>query len=261
MPTNYAAQARFTRETATVNGVHVAMLVSGAGEPLVFLHGAETFHGFDFALPWATRYRVIIPYHPGWGNSGDAPQLATLHDYVLHYLDLFDRLRLARINLIGFSLGGLLAALFSVEHSYRLHKLVLVAPAGMNVPKHPAADISRVPPEVLPEYLAEDQSVVTRHMPTQPSPKFVAARERELQNFFRIAGSGPFDPTLRQWLHRVRVPTMLLWGEMDRLIPVQHANVWANLIPGSRLRRVPGAGHLVLDEKSDAVTAVFEFLA
>jgi pimeloyl-ACP methyl ester carboxylesterase len=258
---NTAAAAEFRRETLTVNGVRVVVLMAGSGEPLVFFHGAGTFHGFDFALPWASRYRVIIPYHPGWGDSGDAPGLTSLHDYVLHYLDTFDQLQLQRFNLVGFSLGGLLAATFAIEHAHRLRKLVLVAPPGMYVPDHPAPDISQIPPEQIPGYLVEDVSVIARHLPQQPSPEFLAARQRELQSLLRVRPNAAWSgSTLPLWLHRVTSPAMILWGEKDRLVPVQHADVWARYIPGARVRRFPGAGHLVLDENPEAVAAVAEFL-
>lgn len=81
-PTSPALQ--FQRERLTVNGVDVVMLTAGSGEPLLYLHGAGTWHGFDFALPWASNFRVMIPYHPGWGESGDGPGMdghgQRLHD-------------------------------------------------------------------------------------------------------------------------------------------------------------------------------------
>ena len=260
MASQTTSSASFERDTLIVNGVPVAVLTAGSGEPLVFFHGAGTFHGFDFALPWASRYRVIVPYHPGWGDSGDAPNLTSLHDYVLHYLDTFDHLRLEGINLVGFSLGGLLAATFAIEHGRRLRKLVLVAPPGLDVPDHPPADLSGIPPERIPEYLVEDMSVIARHMPRQPSPEFQAARRRELESLFRVMRPGANNTRLPQWLHRLTMPVMILWGEKDRLVPVQHAAEWARYIPGARVRRFPGAGHLVLDEKTEAAEAIPEFL-
>src|ERR1700674_5022763 len=101
--------AKFEREVHTVNGVKTVLLTAGRGPPLVFLHGAGTWHGFDFALPWAEKFRVIIPFHPGFGESGDDPAMTDLHDYVMHYLDLFDALGLDKVRLVGFSLGGYLA--------------------------------------------------------------------------------------------------------------------------------------------------------
>ena len=58
----------FQREEYTINGIRVAMLTAGQGEPLMFWHGGGTFHGFDFAVPWASKYKVIIPFHPGFGE-------------------------------------------------------------------------------------------------------------------------------------------------------------------------------------------------
>jgi len=85
--------AEFRREKLKVNGVDVIMLTAGSGEPLLFFHGAGTWHGFDFALPWASRFQVMIPYHPGWGESADAPEMTTPDDYALHYLELIDQLK------------------------------------------------------------------------------------------------------------------------------------------------------------------------
>jgi len=86
--------ADFQRQIQTVNGVKTVVLTAGRGEPLVFLHGAGTFHGFEFAKPWAEKFRVVIPFHPGFGESGDDPTMTDLHDYVMHYLELFDALGL-----------------------------------------------------------------------------------------------------------------------------------------------------------------------
>ena len=82
--------SKFTRETYTVDGVKTVVYTAGKGEPLVFFHGAGTVDGFDFAERWADKFQVIVPYHPGFGESGDDPTFTDLHDYVMHYLELFD---------------------------------------------------------------------------------------------------------------------------------------------------------------------------
>jgi hypothetical protein len=89
------AMTDFKRQTHTLNGVKTVVLTAGKGEPLVFWHGAGTFTGFDFAKPWAEKFRVLIPFHPGFGESGDDPAMTDPHDYVMHYLDLFAALDLA----------------------------------------------------------------------------------------------------------------------------------------------------------------------
>jgi pimeloyl-ACP methyl ester carboxylesterase len=250
----------FQKETHAVNGVKVAMLTAGSGEPLVFWHGAGTFTGFDFALPWASRFRVMIPYHPGWGESDDAPELATPGDYMLHYMDLFDQLGLDRVNLVGLSMGGRFAATFAIEHGERVRRLVLIAPAGLVVPEHPLADLSQTP-EDIPRYLVNDFSVIEPYLPKGPDPEFQAARDREGMNFMKMLPAGLIGPWLAQWLHRVKAPTLIVWGEKDRLIPVQHSDEWKKLIPHAKVLRVPNAGHLPMQEDPGAAAAIADFLA
>src|SRR5690242_10193141 len=101
--------AAFAEERFTVNGVEVAVMTAGDGPPLLFFHGAGTLTGFDALLPLAERFRLIAPYHPGYGLSADDPSVDSIHDYVLHYLDLLDQLEVEEFTLAGHSMGGLLA--------------------------------------------------------------------------------------------------------------------------------------------------------
>ena len=114
----------FKREEHEINGVKAVVYVAGEGEPLLFFHGAGTFHGFEFAQPWVKQFKVILPYHPGYGESGDDPAMNSMDDYVLHYLDLLDVMGIDKVNLVGFSLGGYMAAKFASSHPERVRKLV-----------------------------------------------------------------------------------------------------------------------------------------
>ena len=134
--------AQFKRETHNINGVKTVVLTAGKGDPLVFLHGAGIWHGINFALPWTEKFRVIVPFHPGFGESGDDPAMNDMHDYVMHYLDLFDALEIAKMRLVGFSFGGWLAAKFAVAHGNRVERLVLVGPAGLRGKERPRATCS-----------------------------------------------------------------------------------------------------------------------
>ena len=111
--------SKFVREKHTIDGVETVVYTAGKGKPLVYFHGAGTVDGFDFAEAWTDRFRVIVPFHPGFGESGDDPALTEPHDYVMHYLELFDALKLETINLVGISFGGYLAAKFAIEHGHR----------------------------------------------------------------------------------------------------------------------------------------------
>jgi pimeloyl-ACP methyl ester carboxylesterase len=250
---------QFNRERLTVNGVDIVMLTAGSGAPLMYWHGAGTWHGFDFALQWATNFRVMIPYHPGWGESDDGPGMDTVSDYMVHYLELLDRLGIDRTHLVGSSMGGRLAATFACEHRDRIHKLVLISPAGLNPPESPM--VSHLPPEEIPNYLVEDVSILKPHLVNAATAEFQAARTREGGNFFKLLESGLVGPKFARWLHRLTMPTLLVWGEKDRLLPFGQAGEWMKLLPNARLERVPGVGHLVPDESPEATAAIAKFLA
>jgi pimeloyl-ACP methyl ester carboxylesterase len=254
----------FERRRMTVNGAEVVMYVGGSGDPLVFLHGAGTASGFNFSAPWARTFTVHLPYHPGFGESPDCAAIGSIDDYVLHYLELFDALKLDTVHLAGLSTGGWIAATLAAQNSHRLRKLVLVGPAGLRVPEHPTTDIFRLKPEEVPAHLAEDLSVLAPHVPDPHSPEFldfIVNDYHEMSSFARLAWERPYDPHLAKWLHRISVPTLLLYGSNDRITPAPQSKTWAALIPDSTVRIVEGAGHLVLDEKEEARQAVLEFLS
>ena len=100
----------FARSEYDINGVRTVVQSIGSGPVLVFLHGTGTFTGFEVARAWAAHQTVLIPFHAGFGDSGDSDVIDSAEDHVLHYMDLFDRLGLKDFDLAGFSLGGWLAA-------------------------------------------------------------------------------------------------------------------------------------------------------
>ena len=251
--------AGFSEDRIDVNGIDTAVLSAGDGEPLVFLHGAGTAAGFETLLPLAERFRLILPIHPGFGASADDPSIDSIHDYKLHYLDLFDRLGLGQISLVGHSLGGYLAATLAIEQGHRVRRLVLGAPFGLRDREHPTVDFFSIPDEEVPTYLVADLSLFAG-MPMPPPPEFLADRYRESTSFARIAWHRPYDTKLPKWLHRIAAPTLLLWGDQDRLIPVGQAAAWAALIPNAEVKVIPGVGHLLFNESPDAVDAVAGFV-
>jgi pimeloyl-ACP methyl ester carboxylesterase len=256
-----AAGSAYKREELKVGGIKVEMLTAGKGEPLMFWHGAGTLGGWDWALPWAKRYKVMIPYHPGWGGSGDDPTVSSVQDFVMHYVELFDQLKLDKVNLVGLSMGGWIAATFASQHGHRLRKLALVAPAGLRVPEAPTLDFFKIKPEETLGYLMENIESMLPYLPKDPGDlDFILERFREATSFARVAWERAYDPKLARWLHRIGVPTLLVWGEQDKVVPFAQAKVWAKLIPGAKIASFKGAGHLVLNEKPEAVAAIAQFL-
>lgn len=251
--------AEFREERYDVNGVETAVLVAGEGDPLVYFHGAGTAFGFDRLLPLAERSRLIVPYHPGYGASADDASIDSLRDYVLHYLDLFEELGIEELSLVGESMGGCIAAWFAIEQPRRVRRLVLLSPFGLRVPDHPSTDFFSIPDEEVTSHLIADMSLLAGAT-EQPPPEFLAERYREATSFARVAWHSPYDRKLPKWLHRIAAPTLLLWGEADRLHPVGQAAAWAELIPSAEVVTFPGVGHLPTVETPDAVKAIASFV-
>jgi pimeloyl-ACP methyl ester carboxylesterase len=252
--------SRFVREEFTVNGVETVVHTAGNGEPLVVFHGAGTVDGFDFAESWTDRFRVIVPYHPGFGESGDDPTFTEMQDYIMHYLDLFDILKVDTLNIVGLSMGGYMGAKFAGQQNRRVKKLVLIAPYGLNVPEHPTLDIIATPGEQLVPMLVSNFDTLKKNLPEKPGADFMAARYREATSFARLFWEHPTDPKFPRHLHRVTMPTLIVWGDEDRLIPVQQAQSWRKLIPNAEVMIVKGAGHIVQRDKPEVVEAIGRFL-
>lgn len=254
----------FQTQTLTIHGVQTDVKSTGSGPPLLFLHGAATIEGFDFAEGLAHRFRVVIPSHPGMGFSGPAPGMVGAGDLVLHYLDLLAALGLQNPHLMGFSMGGWIATELAAVAPGSFDRLVLVAPAGLNDPAHPATPLDSIAPQDFPAHLSHDPAVAARYFPTDAASAaaFGADRAREgaaVAGFCTPFGMG--HPNLRRRLARIRNPTLVVWGEEDRLLPASQAPLWAAALPQARVLMVPGAGHLVLQEAPACLSAIADFLS
>ena len=256
----------FETLTQDIDGVRTVVKAIGRGPAVLALHGAATIEGYDWARGLADRFRVYLPFHPGFGESAEAPHVCGMQDMVIHNLRLVAALGLERPHLVGHSMGGWMAAEMAIVAGERFGKLVLNAPAGLNHPDHPGADLSAIGPEALPGYLAHDVDVALRYFPggaeCPPLETFLAARDKEgraLDNILKVHGMG--HPNLGRWLSRIPNPTLIVWGEEDRMLPASQAPLWQERIPDSRMLMVPGVGHFAMQEDPAVVTAIGDFLA
>lgn len=257
----------FETLTHDIGGVQTVIKAVGKGKPVLFLHGAATLEGFDFAAGLPDGFRVLCPSHPGMGFSGDAPHIAGMSDMVLHYLNLLDALGLdEKPHLIGFSMGGWMATELAAVARDRFDKVVLMAPAGLNDPAHPMVNLGEIAPQDLPGYLTHDVTVALRYFPDGSDPDagaaFGAARGREGETVGRICTPmGMGHPNLRRFLARITNPALVIWGTEDRILPASQAPLWVKALPDARLELVQGAGHLLAQEKPETMTRIGAFLA
>lgn len=250
-----------------IGGVQTVVKAMGQGRPVLFLHGAATLEGFDFAAGLADRFRVLVPSHPGMGFSGPAPHVADLTDLLLHYLNLLDALDLGeKPHLMGFSMGGWMATELAALAREKFDRIVLVAPAGLNDPAHPATPLGEIAPQDFPGYMTHDVTVALKFFPDGSDPaaaeRFGADRAREADLVGRLcAPFGMGHPNLRRFLRRITNPTLLVWGSEDRLLPASQVPLWLENLPDAQVLLLPATGHLVLQERPDSLKSIGDFLA
>jgi pimeloyl-ACP methyl ester carboxylesterase len=250
----------FTRRDVVVDGIRVQVLEAGAGEPLVYLHGAGTTSGFEYLLPLAAGRRLIVPIHPGFGASEDDPAINAMLDYVVHYAALFDQLGLTKpFDLAGHSLGGWIASLFAVLNGKRVRRLALACPAGLRVPQHPTADMFTIRAEKVPSLIVSSPEALARMPTASPTTEIKIARYREMTSLARVIWDRNYEPKLARWLGRITAPVLLLWGEQDRIIPIEQAKYWSARLQQCEVATFEGAGHLLLFEAPKAVTRLAAF--
>ena len=248
-------------QTVTIDGCELSFLRAGSGQPLLFLHGAAGTAGW---APWmaalAERYDVIVPDHPGFGRSSFPDWLDNVHDVAYFYLDAIRALGLERVHLAGNSLGGWIAAEMAVRCTSQLRSLVLVSPAGLRLPGVRKFDIFTASPEKTTRALFHDPALVERALAAPPPDLDTFLKNRYATA--RLAWQPRlFDPHLEKWLHRIDVPTLVLWGDDDKIIPPAYADLFGKRIPGARVRILERCGHLPHVERPDAfVEAVTTFV-
>jgi pimeloyl-ACP methyl ester carboxylesterase len=240
----------------TVCDIPLETLRRGTGHPILALHGMQTIDPaarfLDLLSPHA---EIIAPSHPGFGDSPRPDSCETIYDLVQLYRALLDSLPHDKVTLLGFSFGGWLAAEIAAAGCHRIGRLILVAPFGIKLSGPDTPDITDVfnthPDEVRRR---------TWHDPTTFAPDYNAMDDaaliRRARDWDALCRYGwhpyMFNPRLKHWLRRIGVPTLVLWGEADRIVTPEYGRGYARLIPGARFATIAAAGHHPEREQPDA---------
>ena len=274
------------RHFLTLHGQRLAYLEAGQGPPLLLIHGiAEAAWAWEVIIPaLARKHRVIAPDLLGHGRSAKPRGDYSLGNQATLMRDLMISLDIERATLIGHSLGGGITMQFAYQYPERCERMVLVASGGLGKDVTfvlrslglPGADL------VAPLFLSNTTRGLMRGtarwlgrrgLKASPGQK---AMWRSYAGLTEPATRAAFIATVRavidqrgqrvsalERLYLARsLPTLLVWGEKDRIIPVSHAHSAHEEMPGSRLEIINGAGHFVQLEKPQRVAElILDFLA
>ncbi len=251
-------------ETDSLETRHASVryLEGGAGEPLVYLHGAGGAAADDPLLAaLAKRWHVFAPFLPGYGETEACGELRDMLDFTLHTWDVLEALGLKAPILVGPDLGGMIAAEMAAVAPGDVSRLALIAPYGLWLGDHPIPDLFSLLPYEMPGYLFHDPEAGAARMTAglrMDDPEFLNAYLIRNARQLGMAGKILFpipERGLIDRLYRIMAATTIVWGESDRMIPPIYGPAWQAAIPGSTLVTVPQAGHMVGWENPGAVTA------
>lgn len=231
----------------------------GDGPPLLYLHGAVGQKGWaSFLERLSQQFTVYAPCLPGYGEASGLEHLADLTDLTLYHLALLDALGVGGAHVVGHFLGGMIAAEMAAFSPPSVGRLALASPAGVWRDEEPVADLLALNANELSERLTATPGGAA----SLDGLADMLARDR-MQD---IAAAGKFlwplpDKGLNRRAYRIKAPTLILWGEQDRINPPSYAADFQRLIAGSRTETVGNAGHLLMLEQPDAFAdAVAAFL-
>lgn len=240
-------------EWVEVDGVQTAYRRKGDGPPLLYLHGAGVTRAW---LPFYERlsasFDVIVPEHPGFGDTPLPDWLRSVDDLVLHYDALLRALDVESAHIVGHSLGGWVAASLAITYPQRFATLALVCPMGLRVPEAPMRDPFRMCAEHANELLLNGAAHEKYLEFFQQAGEFedTIHAYSESITLARLLWNPRYDTRLDRRLARVQVPTLIVGADEDRLVPNAHIARWAELISNASTATVIGSadestGHLL----------------
>jgi len=253
--------------TVTVAGEACRVLEKGDGEPVAFLAGLG---GVPTWLPFldqlAETRRVVVPSLPGF--PGGAPSgfrsLDGHLDWISATLDLVDGCGLAGADVVAASVGGMLAGEVAALAPTSIRRLVLIGSWGLYDTADPGEDYFAQTAENQPPLLVQNpEKLGAALLPPEDTDELEWAITLQRANEAAARISWPMgDRGLARRLHRITSPTLLLWGEQDRIVPASYADRFAQAIAGpTDVAVIPGAGHLCyIDDPEATAKHVAAFL-
>lgn len=269
----------------TVGGRPVNVIELGEGPPIVFVHGLSgSWPNWLEQLPvFAEDHRVIAMDLPGFGHSPMPTETITISLYARILDTLLETLGVSAATLVGNSMGGFVSSELAIAFPQRVERLVLISAAGLSTYRH--KDVERIEPylrRVAPMVAAYtgwtatrsdwmsrraglrniSLGFVTRHPSRLPAPLAAEQIRGVGKPGFIQALRANIDYPIRQRLPEIACPTLIVWGEDDKVIPVSDASVFEDLIPNSHKVIFADTGHVAMLERPGAFNELLaQFMA
>ena len=223
------------------------MKIVGQGPALLLLHGVESADAnAEFIDELAKSYTVYAPSHPGFGLSPRPTWFTSVDDLAYLYLEWMRSQNLTEVTLVGLQFGGWVASEIAIRDTTRIARLVLIDSVGIKVGDRESRDIADI--------FATSRGDLTSMLFVNPPTAYRDLAAAPLESVMHIArneeslalyGWEPFlhNPQLKRWLHRIDVPTLVLWGDSDGVVATDYGRAFAAAIPGARFETIESAAH------------------
>lgn len=245
------------RERIKLQDARIEVERRGKGKPILLLQSEEAYEAnLPFVDLLAEKREVIIPWAPGFGRSTLPESVTSIDDISYLYLDLLDHYKLTGVSVMGFSVGGWIAAEMATKNCSRIDRLVLVDAVGAKFGGRFDRDIEDIyflPTEKVQALKFHDPAKDPLDDLTALSDKqaFAVARHREVTA--KLCWEPYYhNPSLKYRLNRIQAKTLVIWGAKDGFVPPKYGRAYAKRIPGAKFVGIPAAGHFPHIEQSDA---------
>lgn len=262
-----------------VDGTKVHYRVEGKGPTLVLLHGVlASLHTWD---DWVEKlkphFKIVRIDLPGFGLTGPMAKDNYTPEYAMEFFEMFRaKLGLEKFHLVGNSLGGFISHYYAAHYPQHVDKLILIDPITY--------------PQKLPFIIKFASNSFVGAIATVQSPRFIIKRNvrqvygdpdkvtdeiidryhelllrqgnrGSMVKYFKTLKKYSTDDTLAQTIPNIKAPTLLMWGESDRWVPIALIERWQHDLPTIQVKTYPGAGHVPMEELPDETAAdAFAFL-
>ncbi len=262
---------RLSQYHVKLRGIDTVFADEGTGEAILFIHGlaGNVTHWVNVAPYFLSTHRVLAIDLPGHGES-EQPMSWSINDYVAHVVALLDRLDIARVTIVGHSMGGMVGAALTIQYPHRVLRTVLVNPAGMQPMPGPVRIAGRL---VLRERLLKPllpkiwkfgilgNVFFTKNAFTDA---FIRTAEQTYDPERDIAGIAQvmaglrgdlLDRSFAALLPDITRPIFLIWGDKDRLVPAGFLRRASNELPNVVVEEIANCGHMPIIEYPERVVA------